>query len=255
MEFSTRNLLIICIASEWILPRKQEGKPCGEVFFESEDVVRNCGQCDEGLFCSPSMSPALPMQCGKCVKRNVRDRIDEMDLRSKEKGKSNMYSNKDRLGDLNLIKLISMSHKRNISESKLPNIVELAKATPELSTLYTAIGAAGLVDTLTGKEPFTVFAPHNDVFAKRPYLLKPENKKDLKRTLLRHVKRKELKSTRFPKGNIYLKLKTVGGAEIRIRMGPSKKAYLVQSNIDEADVIKTDLMARNGVIHIVNNIF
>ena len=85
-------IILYCIT--WILVLKQEGEPCGEILFEPDS---DCGECDEGLVCKPHISPAPPAQCGKCVKRKVRDRIDQMDLTSKKKGKSNMCSNKKRL--------------------------------------------------------------------------------------------------------------------------------------------------------------
>jgi len=62
---------------------KQEGEACGSVAAEPNS---DCGECDEGLFCDTGMSPAPPMQCGKCVKRNAADRMVKMDLSSKEKG-------------------------------------------------------------------------------------------------------------------------------------------------------------------------
>merc|ERR1712223_2250084 len=74
----------------------------------------------------------------------------------------------------------------------LPTIVEAAVASPELSTLVAAVKAAGLVDTLSGEGPFTVFAPNNDAFAKIPAdilaaLLKPIYVEQLKAVLLTHV--------------------------------------------------------------------
>ena len=83
--------LLHCLT--YILVLKQEDEACGII---SGEPNSNCGECNEGLFCSTSMSPAPPTQCDKCVKRNARDRIDEMDFSSKEKGKSNMSSIKDR---------------------------------------------------------------------------------------------------------------------------------------------------------------
>ena len=74
----------------------------------------------------------------------------------------------------------------------LETVAGVASANPDLSTLVTAVEAAGLVDTLNGEGPLTVFAPNNDAFAKIPEdtladLLKPENVDQLKEILLRHV--------------------------------------------------------------------
>merc|ERR1711884_365076 len=76
--------------------------------------------------------------------------------------------------------------------AELPSIAAAAIATPSLSTLVTAVKAAGLVETLDGDGSFTVFAPNNDAFAKVPQnalrnLLQPENVEQLRSVLLRHV--------------------------------------------------------------------
>ena len=133
--------------------------------------------------------------------------------------------------------------------------MDSAAATPELSTLFTAIGAAGLVDTLKGDGPFTVFAPNNDAFAKIPEndladLLKPENVDKLKAVLLRHVVPGEIKAASISGGTT--KLETAGGEEISV---VKTKGVQVKSSVGQANVIKTDLMARNGVIHLVDSVF
>ena len=73
----------------------------------------------------------------------------------------------------------------NVMASSSSNIVQLASETPQLSTLVTAVKAGDLVDTLSGKGPFTVFAPTNKAFSKLPnvtlnYLLEPKNKAQLR---------------------------------------------------------------------------
>ena len=155
----------------------------------------------------------------------------------------------------NIIKLISIPHKNNISENKLPNIVDSAASTPELSTLFTAIGVARLVDILKGDGPFTVFAPNNDAFAKLPNgtlddLLKPENVDKLKAVLLRHVVPGEFKAASIPEGTT--KLENAGGEEVSI---VNNSGVRVESTAGKAKVIKTDLMASNGVIHLVDSVF
>ena len=137
----------------------------------------------------------------------------------------------------------------------MPTIVEAAKSTPEFSTLVTAVVAAGLVDTLNSTGPFTVFAPNNDAFAKIPddilaNLLKPENIETLKKILLRHVIPATYKSADIPKGDTVLE--TSGGESIKVTNADKVK---IKSDVNEATVIKTDLMASNGVIHVVDTVF
>ena len=127
------------------------------------------------------------------------------------------------------------------------DIIEVATGPgmTEVSTVVTAIKAAGLVDTLKGTGPFTVFAPTNAAFAKLPAgtvedLLKPENKEKLKALLLYHVhagagiKAADVKT---------MKLSTANGADLDI------KAEGGNVMVNNAKVIKTDVMASNGVIH------
>ena len=157
--------------------------------------------------------------------------------------------------------MISISHKNNISENKLPNIVETAVATPELSTLssilthllHTGTGVDRLIDTLAGKGPFTVFAPSNDAFNKLPKgklaeLMKPENVDKLNAVLQRHVVPGELEANNIPEGTT--KLKTLGGGEFSV----NDNGVQVQSSEGKANVIKTDIMAGNGVIHVVDTV-
>ena len=112
-----------------------------------------------------------------------------------------------------------------------------------------------MVDTLNGDGPFTVFAPTNDAFAKIPAdtlenLLKPKNKKKLKKLVLRHVVPKELKSGEIQKGNTTLD--TVSGEKIIIT---NINGITIESTEGTATVIKADLLASNGVIHIVDTVF
>merc|ERR1719261_1987723 len=102
-------------------------------------------------------------------------------------------------------------------------IVDLAVATPDLSTLVTAVKAAGLVNTLSGKGPFTVFAPTNEAFGKLDKdlvaaLLKPENKQKLTEVLTYHVVAAEAKSTDLKNGE---KIKTVEGKKVKVTLSGS----------------------------------
>merc|ERR1711871_1731167 len=127
-------------------------------------------------------------------------------------------------------------------------IVDLAVATPELSTLVTALKAADLVKTLSSKGPFTVFAPSNKAFAALPKgvlanLLKPENKAQLVDLLTYHV----------ASGDVHAKdlmdkqmLKTVEGKNVTVRT-VGKTIF-----IDSSKVTTADVQASNGVVHIVD---
>merc|ERR1711915_587240 len=133
-------------------------------------------------------------------------------------------------------------------------IAELAIATPQLSTLLAAVKAAGLGETLSGEGPFTVFAPTNDAFAKIPAdtlngLL--AYKDALTAVLLRHVvPGAALKARDVPHGTT--PVKTAGGEEIEV----TRNRYInIKSSAGQAGVIAFDILATNGVVHLVNSVF
>ena len=156
--------------------------------------------------------------------------------------------------------MISIYFNYNFSGESLPTIVELAKSSPDLSTLVTALGAAALVDTLKGEGPFTVFAPNNAAFAKIPAnelaeLLKPENSKRLKNVLLTHVVPGKFESASIPKGTTYLQTAAFGGAaRIPVSKGKGNQISIDTHDDGESVVIKADLLASNGVVHIVDTV-
>lgn len=127
------------------------------------------------------------------------------------------------------------------------DIVETAVAAGSFNTLAAALKAAGLVETLKGKGPFTVFAPTDDAFKKLPPgtledLLKPENKGKLVAILTYHVVSGKVLAADVKPG----KVKTVQGSEATLMvMG---KGVM----IDKANVVKTDIAASNGVIHVID---
>jgi transforming growth factor-beta-induced protein len=127
-------------------------------------------------------------------------------------------------------------------------IVENAVANKEFGTLVTALKAADLVDTLSGKGPFTVFAPTDEAFAKLPKgtledLLKPENKKKLAGILTYHV----VAGTVMAADVVKLKnADTVQGQKVKIRVKDGKVM------INGAKVVKTDIACKNGVIHVID---
>lgn len=129
-------------------------------------------------------------------------------------------------------------------------IVEVAVANKDFSTLVAAVKAAGLVETLSGKGPFTVLAPTNEAFAKLPKevladLLKPENKAKLAGILTYHV----VPGTAMASDVVKLTgAKTVQGSEVKIEV----KDGVVM--INNAKVIKTDIKTSNGVIHVIDTV-
>merc|ERR1712153_257366 len=144
-------------------------------------------------------------------------------------------------------------HYRSAPPAPTKTIAELAIATPALSTLLAAVKAAGLGETLSGEGPFTVFAPTNDAFAKIPAdalngLL--ADKDALTAVLLRHVVPAALKARDVPHGTT--PVKTAGGEEIQV----TRNRYInIKSSAGEAGVIAFDILATNGVVHLVNSVF
>jgi len=139
--------------------------------------------------------------------------------------------------------------------SNRSTIVETVVSNQNLSVLALAVKAANLVGTLNGTGPFTVFAPNNDAFAKLLVnRLNQENTKKLKKVLLRHVVTKALKSGAISMGTTTVK--TAGGENITITKKITKKSGItIKSSKGTATVIKADILASNGVIHIVDTVF
>jgi uncharacterized surface protein with fasciclin (FAS1) repeats len=128
-------------------------------------------------------------------------------------------------------------------------IAAAAAATPDLSTLVSALQAADLVETLEGEGPFTVFAPTNEAFAAiQPTvdnLLKPANKDELTKVLTYHVVPGTYTSADLKNGQ---KLKTVEGQDLTV----SIKGSTVKVN--DATVEKADIETSNGVVHIIDGV-
>ena len=126
------------------------------------------------------------------------------------------------------------------------DIVDTAVGAGSFKTLATALTAAGLIDTLKGKGPFTVFAPTDEAFAKIPKadldaLLKDKAK--LTAVLTYHVVAGKVMAADVKAG----KVKTVQGSELTVTtMGGVK--------VDNANVVKTDIVADNGVIHVIDSV-
>lgn len=138
----------------------------------------------------------------------------------------------------------------------LGTIVGVAEANPDLSIHVSAVVAAGMVDTLNGEGPFTFFVPNNDAFAKIPEdmladLFKPENVDQLKKTFLRHFLPTSIMSDDLPEGSTTVD--TVGGETITVTN--SDGVVSIESSAGTATVIEADVLASNGVIHIVDTVF
>ena len=141
-------------------------------------------------------------------------------------------------------------------------IVENAVNSKDHTTLVAAVKAAGLVDTLSGPGPFTVFAPTNAAFAKLPpgtveTLVKPENKATLTAILTYHVvpgalTAKDL-AAMVKQGGGQALLKTVNGAQLSVEM-KGKKIYVTDAKGNTAAVTIANVMQSNGVIHVVNGV-
>ena len=143
--------------------------------------------------------------------------------------------------------LTGATHTASAAEDK--TIVGVAAGAGQFNTLVAAVKAAGLVDTLNGNGPFTVFAPTDEAFAKLPAgtvdnLLKPENKEKLAAILTYHVLSGKVMAadvkTSIPK--------TVNGKEVAIRVNADKVT------IGAANVVRTDIPASNGVIHVIDSV-
>jgi len=140
------------------------------------------------------------------------------------------------------------------------NIIENAVNSKDHTTLVAAVKAAGLVETLQGKGPFTVFAPTNAAFDKLPKgtvetLLKPENLKTLQTVLTYHVVSGKLNASELmnliKKGNGKAVLKTVSGGTLTAWM-KGKDVYLTDENGNSAKVTIADVNQSNGVIHVID---
>ena len=167
----------------------------------------------------------------------------------------------------------SMSNANTMSSSSNPmvggaamlatkNIIENASNSKDHTTLVAAVKAAGLVDTLEGTGPFTVFAPTNEAFDKLPKgtvdtLLKPESKDALSKVLTYHVVAGKMDSAAIAKaieeGKGKATLKTVEGGNLTAAM-EGKDLILTDEKGGKSKVTIADVMQSNGVIHVVDTV-
>jgi len=143
-----------------------------------------------------------------------------------------------------------------------PNIVGVAAGNDSFTTLVAAVKAAGLVDTLSSKGPFTVFAPTNDAFDKLPEgtvesLLKPESKDKLTSVLTYHVVAGKYEAAAVidavSKNDGKFTVDTVQGGKIHLSVKDGK-VILTDANGGTATVVIADVAASNGVIHAIDSV-
>ena len=137
-----------------------------------------------------------------------------------------------------------------VTRAQARDIVDTAVAAGQFKTLAAALQAAGLVETLKGAGPFTVFAPTDEAFAKLPKgtledLLKPENKAKLTAILTYHVVPGKVMAADVVKVK---DAKTVQGGSVKVSTMGGKVM------IDNAHVVKADIAASNGVIHVIDTV-
>lgn len=142
------------------------------------------------------------------------------------------------------------------------DIVDVAVSVDDFSTLVTALKAADLVGALKGDGPFTVFAPTNDAFGKIDSktlnsLLEPVNKEKLTSILTYHVVSGKLAAgdvvNALKKGNGKAEVGTLNGSKIQV-IKKDGKIWLKDQNGTYSQIVKTDVMAKNGVIHVISDV-
>jgi len=143
------------------------------------------------------------------------------------------------------------------------NIVANAVNSADHTTLVAAVKAAGLVETLQGKGPFTVFAPVNDAFENLPAgtvetLLKPENKATLTKVLTYHVVAGNMTADKImaaiKAGKGKASFKTVSGGTLMAMMNGPKNVVLIDEAGNVASISTYDVLQSNGVIHVVDKV-
>jgi len=143
------------------------------------------------------------------------------------------------------------------------NIIQNAVNSKDHTTLVAAVKAAGLVETLEGKGPFTVFAPTNAAFGKLPAgtvdnLVKPENKATLTKILTYHVVAGRHTASGLMKavknGGGMAKLKTVEGEELIIKQAGPGKLTVTDAKGDVSMITIADVLQSNGVIHVIDTV-
>ncbi len=143
------------------------------------------------------------------------------------------------------------------SAASANTIVDIAAGDERFSTLVAAVSAAGLVETLQGEGPFTVYAPVNEAFAALPAgtvetLLQPENKDQLTNVLLYHVDDRNLPAEAIPAGSNYFK-PVLASERLCITKGASGVS-IADGTGETANVVIANIKADNGVIHVIDKV-
>ena len=161
---------------------------------------------------------------------------------------------------LSVTMILCVAFASNLSAQK--TIVDVAVGNKDFTTLVTALKAADLVSALQGEGPFTVFAPTNDAFAKidaktLSSLLEVGNKEALANILTYHVVSGKLTASdvvaALKKGDGMVELKALNGQVITVTQ-KDDKIWLKDSNGDFSEIIATDVMGSNGVIHVIGTV-
>lgn len=171
-----------------------------------------------------------------------------------------------RLAALGLLGLSTLSyaghHGDKSDKAAATTVVSVAVGSPDHTTLVTAVKSAGLVDTLSGNGPFTVFAPTNAAFAKLPAgtvdtLLKPESKATLTAVLTYHVVSGKLMASdvlsAIEAGGGEARVTTVQGGVLTARV-EGGAVVLTDAKGGKSKVVATDLGAGNGVVHVLDTV-
>ena len=202
-------------------------------------IVAACTLTTAGGFAlaQDAAGPGSPVHHGPAENAQMPDAKSPMNPDNKMDGDKGMAGDKDMDGDKKMAKgdIIAVATGDNMED---------------VTTLVKAIKAAGLVETLQGPGPFTVFAPTNEAFEKLPpgtldMLMKPENKDKLKQVLLMHVHAGQAVKAEDCKT---MSLSTASGKPVMVKVADGKVM------VNNATVIKTDVMASNGIIHQVDEV-
>jgi len=162
-----------------------------------------------------------------------------------------------------LAALPAAAHQHKAEAAAAPNIVQVAMSTGVHNTLVAAVKAAGLVETLSGPGPFTVFAPTDTAFAKLPEgtvatLVKPENKGTLTKILTYHAVAGKVTSADLvaliKQHGGTATLTTVAGEKLKARLS-GDKIVITDTKGGVTAVTQADVMTSNGVVHVTDGVF
>ena len=202
---------------------------------------------------TPLLVAGAAISLGACAKTNLVDK----NAAGNDLAKTNDMATTDVMGPANNSVMVG-----GAEMLATKTIVENASKSADHTTLVSAVKAAGLVDTLSGPGPFTVFAPTNAAFAKLPAgaidgLMKPAMKADLKKVLTYHVVPGKLTaadiSAKIKAGNGKAELTTVQGEKLTA-MESGGTITLTDAKGGTSTVTQGDVMQSNGIVHVVDTV-